>query len=56
MASIKAKDISYLMQDGLNTNLSYEKKQVFQAIDIAHKDMAEIQDWKKLLFRDFHLN
>lgn len=51
MASIKAKDISYLMQNALNTNLSYEKKQMFEAIDIAHKDMAEIQDWKKLRLR-----
>jgi hypothetical protein len=48
MASIKVDDIKQLMEDGLHFDLSEEKKMVLRAIDIAHKDMAEIRDWRKL--------
>ncbi len=46
--SIKVKDISYLMQEAFNYDISKEKKLVLQSIDIAHKDMAEMLDWRKL--------
>ena|GEM_PF-3868968 len=48
MASIKAKDIAQLMEAGLHMDLSKEKDAVLMAIDLGHKDMAELRDWVKL--------
>lgn len=48
MPNLKVKDVSDFIKEALNMNLSTEKKKVFMAIDIAHKDMALLRDWEKL--------
>lgn len=44
----KVKDISKVIIDSLHMTQTKEEKLVLRAIDIAHREMAEIRDWPKL--------
>jgi len=48
MAALKVKDISKIMVEALHMTESSEEKSVYRAIDIAHREMAEMRDWPKL--------
>ena len=48
MAALKVRDISKIMIESLHMTESSEEKTVYRAIDIAHREMAEIRDWPKL--------
>jgi len=45
---IQVKDIATIIEKALHMDLAKEKSKVLNAIDLAHKDMAEIRDWRKL--------
>jgi len=48
MAALKVKDISKIMVESLHMTEANEEKTVYSAIDIAHREMAEMRDWPKL--------
>ncbi len=48
MAALKVKDISKIMVESLHMTETNEEKTVYRAIDIAHREMAEMRDWPKL--------